>query len=67
MTDPHRSPEYQQLAQRFLETSETQHTRSFAASAIPIQPLPYRTSSLTGPLLNSATTGGVQWNPIWLC
>ena len=35
MTDPHRSPEYQQLARRFLETSETQHTRSFAASCDP--------------------------------
>ena len=35
MTDPHRSPEYQQLAQRFMETSKTQHTRSFAAKCDP--------------------------------
>ena len=35
MTAPHRSPEYQRLAQRFLETSKTQHTRSFAASCDP--------------------------------
>ena len=35
MTDHDRSPEYQQLAQRFLEMSKTQHTRSFAASCDP--------------------------------
>ena len=35
MTAPDRSPEYQQLAQRFLETSKTQHARSFAASCDP--------------------------------
>ena len=35
MTHPHRSPEYQQLAQRFLETSRTQHAQSFVASCDP--------------------------------
>ena len=35
MTDHDRSPEYQQLTQRFLETSKTQHIRSFAASCDP--------------------------------
>lgn len=35
MTTPDRSPEYQQLAQRFLETSKMQHNRSFAASCDP--------------------------------
>ena len=35
MTAPNRSPEYEQLAQRFLETSKTQHTRSFTASCDP--------------------------------
>ena len=35
MSDHDRSPEYQQLAQRFLETAKTQHIRSFAASCDP--------------------------------